>query len=195
SMVLATTWALGHAVVVFVLGLAAIVLSARLPRSFDPVMERVVGATLVLLGVWVTVSLARYGRDFRLRSRWMLLAAAARGIARRVAARRPAPASTATAPFVVIHDHGHAHAHAGLHDHRHLHRPPLAHGQPYDGATAGLSRTAVLTGHRHVHEHVGSLPGDPFPPYRRRAAFALGALHGVGAETPSQVLVLLAAAH
>src|SRR6266849_3257478 len=50
SMFFATLYALGHALVVFALGFAAIVLAARLPSSVDGVMERFVGATLVLLG-------------------------------------------------------------------------------------------------------------------------------------------------
>src|SRR2546421_9196414 len=73
SMVLATMYALGHALVVLALGVAAIVLAERLPPSIDAVMERVVGATLVLLGVYVVVSLVRHGREFRMRSRWMLI--------------------------------------------------------------------------------------------------------------------------
>src|SRR5438067_3028910 len=72
SLHLATLYALGHALVVFVLGSAAIVLAEQLPSGVDAVMERVVGATLILLGVYVFGSLVRHGRDFRMRSRWML---------------------------------------------------------------------------------------------------------------------------
>ncbi len=68
SMVLATLYAVGHAVVVFALGVVAILLSAELPRSVDDAMEHVVGATLIVLGVYVIVSLVRNGRDFRMRS-------------------------------------------------------------------------------------------------------------------------------
>ena len=63
---LATVYALGHAAVVFALGVAAIVFSEQLPGSVDTVMERVVGLTLVALGAYVIVSLARHGRDFRI---------------------------------------------------------------------------------------------------------------------------------
>src|SRR6266699_3204534 len=56
SMVLATMYALGHALVVFALGVAAIVLAERLPPSFDDAMQRVVGATLLMLGVYVIIS-------------------------------------------------------------------------------------------------------------------------------------------
>src|ERR1700730_8906623 len=51
SMLFATLYALGHGLVVFVLGLGAILLSARLPKSVDGVMEHVVGATLIVLGL------------------------------------------------------------------------------------------------------------------------------------------------
>ena len=46
SMVLATMYALGHALVVFALGVAAIVAAERLPSSVNGVMEHVVGETL-----------------------------------------------------------------------------------------------------------------------------------------------------
>src|SRR4051812_9706831 len=71
---LATMYAIGHAAVVFALGIAAIVLGASLPDGVDAFMERIVGATLVLLGAWMLFSLARHGRRFRLQSRWMLVA-------------------------------------------------------------------------------------------------------------------------
>src|SRR3954463_6648014 len=64
SMLLATLYALGHALVVFLLGVAAIVVGEQLPDSVDAVMERVVGVTLVVLGVYVLVALVRHGRDF-----------------------------------------------------------------------------------------------------------------------------------
>src|SRR2546423_12605112 len=73
SMWFATLYALGHALVVFVLGFATIVLAQRLPGGVDAVMERFVGATLVILGCYVFYALVRDGRDFRMRSRWMLM--------------------------------------------------------------------------------------------------------------------------
>jgi hypothetical protein len=36
-------------------------------------MQHFVGGTLILLGVYVFYALARHGRDFRMRSRWMLI--------------------------------------------------------------------------------------------------------------------------
>src|SRR5438445_1217664 len=73
---LATLYALGHASVVMVLGVAALLLGAVLPAWVDPILERVVGVTLVLLGAWVLFSVYQYLRgkgEFRLRSRWMLV--------------------------------------------------------------------------------------------------------------------------
>src|SRR5438128_1496934 len=101
SMFFATLYALGHALVVFVLGFAAIVLAARLPDGVDTVMERFVGVTLLILGIYVFYSLLRHGRDFRMRSRWMLLFAAAHRAVLWVRGHR-------TAEVVVEHTHDHA---------------------------------------------------------------------------------------
>src|SRR5881628_1480333 len=78
SMLFGTLYALGHALVVLVLGIVAILAGERLPDSVDKVMTRIVGVTLLLLGVYVFASLIRHGRDFRLRSRWMLVFAGVR---------------------------------------------------------------------------------------------------------------------
>ena len=84
AMFFGTLYALGHALVVFLIGTAAILLGERLPESIDTVMEKVVGVTLILLGVFVFVSLARHGREFRLRSRWMLIFSGVRNAYRRI---------------------------------------------------------------------------------------------------------------
>lgn len=131
---LATLYAAGHAAVVVALGLLAIWTSSLLPAWVDPVMERVVGATLVLLGVWIFASLWRDGMGFRPRSRWMLVFGLAGQGWRRLRGRATGVS-------------GHQHAEAG-------------------GTGA----------------------------YGRRAAFAIGALHGIGAETGSQALLLAGAA-
>jgi high-affinity nickel-transport protein len=47
----------------------------------------------------------------------------------------------------------------------------------------------------HRHRHVVEMPADPFFRCSRPlGAFGVGMLHGVGAETPTQVLVFTAAA-
>ena len=48
---LATMYALGHASLVVLLGLLALWLGAILPNWIDPIMERLVGVTLIILGV------------------------------------------------------------------------------------------------------------------------------------------------
>lgn len=129
---LASLYAVGHGLVVVLLGLVALAFKAALPEWIDPIMERVVGVTLLVLGVWVLVSLARFLRgegEFRLQSRWMVVFAAVR--------------------------------HALLHlRHRHHHR---------DGR--------------------GTFRVDAYGP---RAALGVGMLHGIGAETGTQVLLFAA---
>ena len=129
---LATLYALGHATMVAVLGSAALLAGALLPEWVDPILTRVVGFTLVVLGVWVFYSLAQFVRgkeEFRLRSRWMLVFAGAAYLWHRFHER--------------------------------------------------------LEGRAHEHVHrVGQ--------YGPTAAFGVGLIHGVGAETGSQVLLIAA---
>ena len=129
---LGTLYALGHAAVVLALGLLAIAFGAILPDWVDPIMSRVVGVTLVVLGVYVFVSLwqhLRGGPEFRLRSRWMLVFDGARYTWRRFRARL----------------HGHAHV------------------EPVEVSAYGA-----------------------------RTAFGVGMIHGVGAETGTQALLIAA---
>lgn len=132
AIYLGTLYALGHALVVTVLGVAALLFAASLPEWVDPIMGRVVGITLVVLGVYVFISVyryARYGEDFRLRSRWMLVFDGVRYAWRRFQARI----------------HGHAHV------------------DPVEASSYGPS-----------------------------TAFGVGMIHGVGAETASQALLIAA---
>src|SRR6185436_7350034 len=67
--------------VVALLGTLALLFGAVLPDWVDDVMGPVVGATLLVLGIWVFVSLdqyARRGHEFRPRSRWMVVFDSAR---------------------------------------------------------------------------------------------------------------------
>jgi hypothetical protein len=194
SMLLATMYAIGHALVVFVLGVVAIVLSAEIPSWLDDAMSRIVGLTLLTLGLYVFVSLARHGRGFRMQSRWMLVFSAVRRAVLWVNARRARP------PAVVGITHTHQHTHDDLHDHQHaheLHRHDHSPGALLIGHSPGAqleTATLAATHHHHSHHHRGSMPEDPFPGYGRPTAFAIGAVHGIGAETPTQILVFLAAA-
>src|ERR671935_2447970 len=87
SLLFGTLYALGHALVILVLGALAILAGESLPKGINNVMTRVVGVTLLILGVYVFYSLIRHGRDFRLRSRWMLVFAGVRRGARWVRRR------------------------------------------------------------------------------------------------------------
>lgn len=132
AIALGTLYALGHATVVLALGLAALAFGTVLPEWVDPLMARVVGITLLLLGIWVFVSLyqyARYGQEFRLRSRWMLVFASVRYAWRRLQARF----------------HGHAHA------------------EPVEMSS-----------------------------YGPMTAYSVGMVHGIGAETGTQVILIAA---
>jgi high-affinity nickel-transport protein len=164
SMLLATMYAIGHAVVVLALGVAAIVLAEQLPPGVDHVMERFVGATLIVLGVYVLVALARHGSNFRMRSRWMLLFAGARRGRRWLNSRR------SNELIVIEHEHDHA-------------------PDPQPGSSGAATATR-----RGTHRHVARVPDDPFIEYGEATAFGVGMIHGIGAETPTQVLIFLAAA-
>ena len=132
AILLGTLYALGHALVVAVLGLAALVFGAILPDWVDPIMGRVVGVTLVVLGVWVLYSLVQYARngtEFRLQSRWMLVFRSIR--------------------------YGWRLFRAKLHGHSHV--------EPVEMSS-----------------------------YGKRTAFGVGMIHGIGAETGTQVLIIAA---
>ena len=131
-VILGSLYALGHAFVVIVLGAVALVLGAQLPDWIDPLMGRIVGLTLVVLGVWVFVSLyhyVRHGTAFRMRSRWMVV---------------------------------------------------------FDGVRYAWRR---FQGWLHGHQHVEPLEMSSYGP---RTAFGVGMIHGVGAETATQVLFIAA---
>jgi cytochrome c biogenesis protein CcdA len=176
AMLFGTLYALGHALVVFLIGSAAILLGDRLPESVDNAMERIVGVTLIVLGVFVFVSLAKHGREFRLRSRWMLIFSGIRNVYRRVSGSRED-----------AHDRGPVHMH---------------------GTEAGTGTVAVAVtddipvsdwhhghhGRPGHHHHKHPEPDDAFMSYGRGTAFVVGMIHGVGAETPTQIVIFLAAA-
>jgi cytochrome c biogenesis protein CcdA len=158
----ATLYAAGHAVVVFVIGVVAILAGETLPDSIDAAMGRVVGFTLVVLGVYVLYALIRYREDFRMRSRWMLVFSGGRRAYRWIRSR------------------------FGTDEHTHEHEPAHEHLGALVGAGGPDSHSSR---HTHTHRH-----SDPFMNYGSATSAAVGALHGVGAETPTQVVIFLAAA-
>lgn len=179
SMWLATMYALGHAVMVLILGSAAILFMEQVPGSVDVAMERLVGVSLISLGMWMAWTALRTGGAPPLRSRWMLLIEGVRRLVR----RRP----SVDVPIVIEHSHAHDHAQP-MHAHTH------GTGGRDDRAHPG-GHTDVVVQHRHLHRHVAMVPHDPFTTYGTWSSFGVGLLHGVGAETPTQVVVFAAAAN
>ncbi len=92
AFAMGSLYALGHATVVIVLGVLAIVLGAQLPDWVDGYMETIVGLTLVGLALWIFWSLWRT-RGVVLKSRWMLVFDGARALWRRALGRPPAERS------------------------------------------------------------------------------------------------------
>ena len=82
-------------------------------------------------------------------------------------------------------EHDHAHAHDRPHFHEH---PPVR-----TDATERAGAVAVLTRHSHRHRHLAVAPSDPFSEYTKATAFGVGMIHGVGAETPTQLLLFATA--
>jgi high-affinity nickel-transport protein len=155
---------------VFLLGVAAIYFRRFLPPDIDEFMGRVVGTTLVFLGVWVFVSLIRHGRDFRLRSRWMLIFSGVRKGTRWMRERVGVGAGSREAEG------------AGP-----------GPGEIEGGSTASLWHHGHH-GRRGHHHHTEPEPDEHDVGYGRGTAFGVGMIHGIGAETPTQVLLFLGAA-
>ncbi len=195
-------YALGHAVVVFALGSAAIVAGAAIPDGLDRWMGRIVGLTLIWLGIWVIVELVGNGRQFRLRSRWMLILDGSFAGWRRVAR------GANHRQIEVEHSHVHEHDHDGAHGsdeecadhnaaHRHSHGVHDAQAGDRVAAGSGSHRSHLPLGTRHSHRHRHVLPlpdrlGSGSVQTGMGAAAGIGVLHGVGVESPTQIAVFVA---
>lgn len=142
GMRLGLLYALGHALTVAALGIGVIFLHLSLPQHLDAIGERLVGATLIVLAIYV------------LGSMW----------------RRRA----------------HLTQSAGQHHHP-INQSRIAL------AISGLRYLAWRI--RNVWDR--SLPKpDPFAfRYDQSSVFTVGIIHGLGAETPSQLLLFLLAAN
>jgi high-affinity nickel-transport protein len=131
AMRLGLIYALGHAATVAVLGSAVIFFQLSLPRRLDVFAERLVGATLIVLGIYVLGLL--FKGDTAPRSRFALLAKLA----------------------VWVH----------------------------------------WKAKKHWHNHELPEPKTPNWNYSGRSVFVIGVIHGLGAETPTQLLIFLLAAN
>lgn len=179
GIALSMLYAVGHGAVVFVLGVGAIVFGLAIPDGLDAWMGRVVGATLVLLGVWILFELVRKGRDFRLQSRWMLVLGGTFAGLRRVSG------SSGERRIEVEHDHGHEHSADGGPSPV---EPAEHEATEHDHVHSGNGRA----GHRHSHRHEALLPGAVNDRRENSVAAGIGMLHGVGIESPTQIAIFVA---
>jgi hypothetical protein len=131
GMRLGLLYALGHAAMVAALGSAVIVFQLSLPHGIDRIAERLVGLTLLILGVYVLGSLFN---------------------------GKPAPRSR----FHVM---------------------------------AGALRWARWKVKSHWHDHDLPRPADKNWNYSSKSVLMIGVVHGLGAETPSQLMIFLLAAN
>lgn len=132
SFILSFFYILGHATVIITLGVIAVAIGVKLPAWVDDVMEPFVGITLIMLSIYLVISIFLHRKNFRLKSRWMVL-------------------------FSLIHK--------------------LIHS------------IQEKFGHHHEHHNL-----DYPQKYRHHTAFTIGVIHGIGAETPSQLLLFVTAA-
>ncbi|HEV2710623.1 MAG TPA: hypothetical protein VGU67_10450 [Edaphobacter sp.] len=137
GMKLGLLYALGHALTVALLGSAVIFLHLSLPAHLDAISERLVGATLIVLAIYVLITFLR---------------------------RKP-----------------------GSEHHHHIPRSRIA---------------LLISGARYTHWQVRRRfnPATPEPEpfafqYNQSSVFVVGIIHGLGAETPSQLLLFLLAAN
>ena len=161
GLLVGTLYVLGHAGVVIVLGVGAVALGTAVPEWLDAVAGRIVGVTLIVLGLLVVITLIMERGSFQARSRWMILFEISRKAVRRQGARS-------------THVHGHV----------------AVDGAHHDGDAGNADGTSRLEAPTHIHEHSHDGDGE----YANGTAAAIGAVHGIGAETPTQIVVFLAAA-
>ena len=188
GFLLSMTYAVGHGVVVFALGTLAILFGLAIPDGLDEWMGRIVGLTLIALGVWIIVELLRKGRDFRLRSRWMLVIDGTFSGLRRVRD------GITGRKIVIEHDHEHEHA-----DLPHNSAPAHDHSHDYEDAKVLVGAEPGWRGwrgrmhqHSHSHNHELALPDQPDASYGHGTATGIGMLHGVGIESPTQIAIFVA---
>lgn len=144
AMRLGVIYATGHGLVLLALGAGAVVIGLQLPAGWEVWREKIVGATLIALGLSVVASMFARVRSpqqaYRMPTRAGMMIAAWRRIVR-WAGRLYDPKS---ATHESMHARAPRHAHAG--------------------------------------------------PDAQMPAFVTGVIHGLGAETPSQLLLLVVAA-
>lgn len=66
-------YALGHAAIVLVIGAVALFLGMQIPQSWSGILEKIVGATLLILAGAIIFSAFKFKQTGRLMSRWRIL--------------------------------------------------------------------------------------------------------------------------
>ena len=75
AVFLTLCYSLGHALVVISIGASIILLGISIPQILDDFMGKVVGATLVILGIYIIYHLAKKGpKEFRAATRFTIIA-------------------------------------------------------------------------------------------------------------------------
>ncbi|OGK22145.1 hypothetical protein A3C98_01855 [Candidatus Roizmanbacteria bacterium RIFCSPHIGHO2_02_FULL_37_15] len=133
AFILGFLYIIGHVFIIIILGLAAIFVGINLPDWLDPIVKKFVGITLILLGLWLIASIVRSGRNFKIKSRWMLILDL-------------------------------------------------------------INKISLFLHNKIPHQHTHKKPHHPQGKNISRVAFTVGMIHGIGAETPTQVLIFIAAA-
>ena len=207
GFMLSMAYAVGHGAVVFLLGTAAIAFGLAIPDGLDELMGRIVGVTLIVLGLWIIAELIRKGQDFRLRSRWMLV------IDGTFAGLRKVRNGLSGRKITVEHEHDHVHDvdHGDAevidlrdpvaHDHAHVSAAAAAPVAVPVGAESNggwrdlrdrIHGHSHSTNHSHSHSHDLALPEQAGGSYGHKTATGIGMLHGVGIESPTQIAIFVA---
>lgn len=132
AFILGTMYALGHGLVIIILGIVAVTIGIKLPDWVDGIMEPVVGATLIFLGIYLIFSILKNGKNIHIKSRWMIVFAA----------------------FQKLYE---------------------------------IIENKITHKHKHSHFHY---PEN----FNVKTALLVGGIHGIGAETPTQLLLFITAA-
>ena len=165
AFLLSSFYALGHAAVVMVLGIAIILADFTVPESVDTTLMYFIGFSLIALGVWVITGIFFQGSNFRLKSRWMLIRDGLFKGLRRI--RRTSSGRSIS----VEHSHGHHHD-SDVELHEHSHKSESSNAE-----------------HHHVHKHELFLDQESLS---SPTAIGVGVLHGIGVETPTQIAIFVA---
>lgn len=192
GFLLSIFYAIGHAVVVLALGSILIVAGASIPASLDEWMGRIVGATLVALGLGVLWDLRRNDGPPRLRSRWMLLSQGRLGGLRRLLHHRDRSSIDNKGSRCHQQDQGY--------DYMEAPDAPIVGHAPHDELATASTPAGLRARHemspqhcprrppRHVHGIDLPQDGASVGP---GVATGIGMLHGIGIESPTQIAIFI----